>query len=215
MDMVKLLPGEKMIYKEKNQTIVLDSHSQQQRFGSDMFNPPKLDSGSNNNKILKSFKKKHLNGNINGMMQFPQFINPGQMNNMPNNMMMNMVNGNIPQGMNMNQMGMANFNAFNAMNNMNGMPNLEAMQNMGNNFNPFNGMNPMNDMTGMNANNENTNLENLALNHKNAYSQVQQNNNPNLPPKFSFKQTKFNNNPDNNMQKDFLDMKQQFSKMMV
>jgi len=223
--MVKLLPGEKMIYKDHNTTVVLDSHSQQQRYHQGafgMFNPPKLDSGSNNNKILKSFKKKHLQNNINGMMQFPQFINPGQMNNIPNNIMMNMINGNMGQGMNMNNMGQFNMNGINPMNQMN-MPNIGGfpgnhMPNMGNFYNG----------------NGNNNIENFALNNQKPIDQAIKpnqfiNNNSNLintmnssninTPNFSFKQKPVadinTQNNQNNIQKDFLEMKNQFSKMMV
>jgi hypothetical protein len=67
MDMVKLLPGENMIYNDKNSTVVLDSHTQQERFGSSsgsgIFNPSKLESAYSNNKIFNSYKKKHLSNN--------------------------------------------------------------------------------------------------------------------------------------------------------
>jgi hypothetical protein len=212
MDMVKLLPGEKMIYKDKNTTVVLDSHTQQQRFGSSygsgMFNPPKLDSAYSNNKILNSYKKKHSSNNINGMQQFPQFINPGQMNNMPNSMMMNMMNNN---GMNMNNMGM-NYN------NMNGMENI-GMNQMGN----MNGMGNIENYMGGNSNsnnNDNNVNENFVVNNNNQnrvqLPQVNHQNTPNLAPNFKFKQMTGNeSNTQGTIQKDFYEMKNQFSKMMV
>ena len=234
MDMVKLLPGEKMIYKDKNNTVVLDSHSQQQRmkdaFGDGVFNPPKLDSTSNNNKILKSFKKKHLQNNINGAIQYPQFITPGQINNIPNNMLMNMMNQNMGPGMNFNNMGMGmNLNNLNGLNSFNGLNGFNGMNNSLNG-----GLNGFQNIGNFNLNN---NAENFALNNNKqmnpnaVLNQIQQQpfqgnpsfmlpnnniNNANSIPNFSFKQKPvedFSNQ--SNLQKDYLEMKTQLSKMMV
>jgi len=221
MDMVKLLPGEKMIYKDKNNTVVLDSHSQQQRmkdaFGDGVFNPPKLDSTSNNNKILKSFKKKHLQNNINGAIQYPQFITPGQINNIPNNMLMNMMNQNMGPGMNFNNMGMGmNLNNLNGLNSFNGLNGFNGMNNSLNG-----GLNGFQNIGNFNLNN---NAENFALNNNKqmnpnaVLNQIQQQpfqgnpsfmlpnnniNNANSIPNFSFKQKPvedFSNQ--SNLQKD-------------
>ncbi len=233
MDMVKLLPGEKMIYKEKNHTIILDSHSQQQRYGNDgVFNPPNLNSGSTNNKILKSFKNKRR-GKI--QQQLPQFVNTGTP--MQNNMQ---GNSNNMMGVNMNNMNLENPVGI-GMNNMNNMNNMMGMMNMNN----FMGMNNNMGVNGMNMNMNNmnnmSNLENLALN--NGSNQVNTNHKPATAapqpsPNFSFKQkpalnnmngisymnqnqmNNFNpnlppNNNSNMMPKDYMEMKNQYMKMMV
>jgi hypothetical protein len=202
--MIHLLPGEKMVIKDKNNTMIFDSHSRNNQeqtnpnpfgvksngfpippngFKTSFGNPPNVpNSFDYNNNLIASFKKKNFN-NMNGGFQFPPIMNSNPM-----------MNG-----------GISNLN------------------NLSNNFNqggygPQQFMNNQNVFQGFQQNaGMNQGYNGQAQTNQQQFQSMNSNNNlmkPNTSPNFSFKQ-KENSSADDVMKKELQEMKAQFNKMMV